>query len=338
MKHLIVSGCSFTSIVKPNIEVAADASVYGKPKEMWTWVEWIKYYESEKYKVYNYGCPTNDNDTIVESTLYSVNKLLKEGVKAEDIEIIIQWTAVSRKSFFIPRGMVDRNKIKTTYHINDFITEKNYKYQYGFKYLSGGYNKTNNLEELNDICFNYLDKEYSNEERIINYLKNIIFISNFCKSYGIKYKFFTMRNNFSSDAFQAYDGVNKNNKKQQEVQLQVRPDLIEKKLIGYNWNTGIFMDNPYINYLINLIDLNDFWFYEVEKYHKYGGAMEWCISEWDDSIDDDSKLNLSKIIYFEMEELSEDDRKNYFYKKAYGHPSAFMWRRFYFDVIKKYFL
>ena len=52
--------------------------------------------------------------------------------------------------------------------------EKKYKYEYGFKYLSGGYNRTNNLNELNHICFNYFAMEFSNEERIINFLKNII--------------------------------------------------------------------------------------------------------------------------------------------------------------------
>ena len=34
----------------------------------------------------------------------------------------------------------------------------------------------NNLDELNDICFNYFGLEYSNEERIISFLKNILFI------------------------------------------------------------------------------------------------------------------------------------------------------------------
>mgnify|MGYP003704947719 CR=1 FL=1 len=69
--------------------------------------------------------------------------------------------------------MVDRAKMNVTTHTNDFISEKRYKYEHGFKYLSGGYNQTNNLDELNDICFNYFAMEFSNEERIINFLKNI---------------------------------------------------------------------------------------------------------------------------------------------------------------------
>ena len=186
MKHLVAAGCSFSSLVKPNVDMPTEYDLAKKDKTTWTWIEWIQHYEGDKYQIHNYGCPTNDNDTIVESVLYGINKLLKEGVDKSDIEVIIQWSAVSRNSFFIPKGMVDRSKMGVTTHTNDFITEKRYKYEHGFKYLTGGYNRTNNLDELNDIVFNYLGMEYSNEERIISFLKNIIFISSFCKSNGIK--------------------------------------------------------------------------------------------------------------------------------------------------------
>lgn len=338
MKHLVTAGCSFTSLTKPNIDLSPTCPLEKKDKQAWTWVEWIRHYESNNYQVYNYGCPTNDNDSIVESVLYCINKLLKSGVKYEDIEVIIQWSAVSRKSFYIPNGMISLKNMNVTTHLNDFVDEKQYKFQKGFKYLSGGYNRTNNLDELNDICFNYLAFEYSNEERIINFLKNIILISNFCKSNGIKYKFFTMGNNFSSKIFVPYETINKKNKTQQEPHLPITPTLTEYKLIGNNWDKGIFMDNPYINYLIDLINFDDFWFYEIENYHKYGGAIEWCIGEWGDGVKDDEGFGLSEIIYFEMEELSEEERKRFFHHRSYGHPSSLMWRKFYFDVLKKHFL
>ncbi len=338
MKHLVASGCSFSSLVKPNIDMPTEYDLDKKDKTTWTWIEWIQYYNKDNYQIHNYGCPTNDNDTIVESVLYGINKLLKSGVSTNDIEVIIQWSAVSRKSFFIPKGMVDRSKQVVTTHTNDFISEKRYKYEHGFKYLSGGYNKTNNLDELNDICFNYLALEYSNEERIINFLKNVIFISNFCKAKGIKYKFFTMGNNFTSKIFTPYELLHKTLKTQQEPHLPIRPDIIKEKAIGKNWDDGILMDTPYINYLLDLVDLNDFWFFEMDGYHKYGGSIEWSVANWGDGVKDDSGFGLSEIIYFEMEDLTEEERANYFKHRSYGHPSSLMWRKFYFEVIEKYFL
>ena len=76
MKHLITSGCSFTSLTKPNIDfpVEIEIPLQHKRRDMWTWVDWIRHYNEQSYSVYNYGCPTNDNDTIVESTLYGINK------------------------------------------------------------------------------------------------------------------------------------------------------------------------------------------------------------------------------------------------------------------------
>lgn len=338
MKHLVASGCSFSSLVKPNVDMPTEYELAKKDKTTWTWIEWIQYYEGDNYKIHNYGCPTNDNDTIVESVLYGINKLLKQGVPTSDIEVIIQWSAVSRKSFFIPKGMVDRNKLTVTTHTNDFIDEKRYRYEHGFKYLTGGYNRTNNLDELNDICFNYFGMEYSNEERIISFLKNIIFISSFCKSNGIKYKFFTMGNNFSSKIFTKYEDINKKYKSQQEPHMDIRPDILQKRLVGENWNSSLLIDIPYINYLLELIDLNDFWFYEIENYHKYGGAIEWAVGEWGDGVKDDSGLGLSELIYFEMEGLSEQEKSDYFKHRSYGHPSALMWRKFYFEILKPNFL
>ena len=74
MKHLIAAGCSFTSLSKPNMEFPVDIEIDLKHKSysMYTWIDWLRYYNKDKYKVYNYGCPTNDNDTIVESVLYGI--------------------------------------------------------------------------------------------------------------------------------------------------------------------------------------------------------------------------------------------------------------------------
>ena len=133
-------------------------------------------------------------------------------------------------------------------------------------------------------------------------------------------------------------GKTKNFKTQQEPHLPIEQNILVTKAIGENWGCGMMIDNPYINYLLDLIDFNSFWFFEMEGYHKYGGSIELSIANWGEGIKDDSGLGLSEIIYFEMEEMNEQDRKNYFNNRSYGHPSSLMWRKFYFDVLKPYFL
>lgn len=339
MKHLVAAGCSFTSLSKPNIDFAVDMEIPLRHKnyDMWTWVDWIRYYNTDNYIVYNYGSPTNDNTTIVESTLYGINKLIKTGINPKDIEVIIQWTCATRNSFFIPNGFIDREKLKKE-HLNDFVSEKKYPFEQGFKYLTGGYNKTSQPDELNDVAFSYLANQFSHEERIISWLKNIILISSFCKNLGIKYKFFQLNNNISSFFYTSYKEMNKADKRNSEPGIPPSEDFLKTKLIQNTWEDGIFLDNAYIDYLLELVDLNDFWFYERINHHKFGGSLEWTIDMWNDDIKNDTELPLSEIIYYELEGLNDVEQKQYFKKTTYGHPSSLMWRKFYLEVIKPNFL
>ena len=53
MKHLVAAGCSFTSLSKPNTEFPVDIEIETKHKHysMWTWIDWIRYYNKDTYKV-----------------------------------------------------------------------------------------------------------------------------------------------------------------------------------------------------------------------------------------------------------------------------------------------
>ena len=340
MKHLIAAGCSFTSLTKPNLDFVVNFEIPLRHKsvDMWTWVDWIRHYNSDTHFVYNYGCPTNDNTTIVESALYGINKLIKEGINPKNIEVVIQWTCATRNSFFIPNGFVDREKLKRE-HLNDFVSEKRYNFEKGFKYLTGGYNKTSQPDELNDVSFSYLANQFSHEERIISWLKNIILISSFCKNLGIKYKFFQLNNNISSFFYTSYKEMNKVDKRNSEPGIPPSENFLKTKEIQYTWEDGIFLDNPYVNYLLDLVDLqNDFWFYERENHHKFGGSLEWTIDAWKDDLKNDSEFSLSNVIYYELEGMDEKEQKEYFKKTTYRHPSSLMWRKFYLEVIKPKFL
>ena len=63
MKHIVVSGCSFTNNYRCNLE---DEKRWERdPIEDWTWAHWLQQSLKETHELHNYGTITNDNKTIV---------------------------------------------------------------------------------------------------------------------------------------------------------------------------------------------------------------------------------------------------------------------------------
>ena len=91
MTHLITSGCSFTSHYRVNINRKEDEFLTDKP-EFWYYTHWIKTLRPE-LTVFNMGSPGSGNLLIARSVIYKAKQLLKEGVSANEINIIIQWSS-----------------------------------------------------------------------------------------------------------------------------------------------------------------------------------------------------------------------------------------------------
>ena len=99
MKHIVVSGCSFTNNFRINI--GDERRWENDPIEDWTWANWLQDKLKDTHIIHNYGALTHDNKSIVRSIIYKVSDLLKEGVSPDDIIVIAQWTTLTRNSFFI---------------------------------------------------------------------------------------------------------------------------------------------------------------------------------------------------------------------------------------------
>ena len=56
------------------------------------------------------------------------------------------------------------------------------------------------------------------------------------------------------------------------------------------------------------------------------------------NIENNSGFELSNIVYYELENKTEEEIKEFFRTKSYGHPSSLMWRKFYFEILKPNFL
>ena len=75
MKHIVVSGCSFTNNYRCNLQ---DERYWLNDRiEDWTWAHWLQQSLKETHILHNYGTITNDNKTIIRSIIYKISDLLK---------------------------------------------------------------------------------------------------------------------------------------------------------------------------------------------------------------------------------------------------------------------
>ena len=119
-KYIITNGCSFTRQIR-RIGISGTADDFPTDHiSQWKWPHFIQK-EYPEYKVINYGCPTNDNEVIAKSTLYGIDKLLKEGKNPKDIQVIVQWSGWARSSFFISKDKQHKNDYFTPFFLLFFL-------------------------------------------------------------------------------------------------------------------------------------------------------------------------------------------------------------------------
>lgn len=298
MKYVVTSGCSFSRQFRRVGITGDEYDFMDDAISQWKWPHFIQK-EYPNYKVINYGNPTNDNDVIAKSILYGVQKLLKDGVDTSDIKVIVQWSGWSRSSAFISKNKQKQNNYflnkefvrefhKNTYpitedfaHINDFINEpKKYIGEHGYFILSGGYHNGHVKAKVKEYFDDYVEHVFSADERMMEYLQNILLIQYFCKSHGIDYKCFTMHNNFSKeyredDRFPMWKAAGSDKSEAWYV--------VNKKFIPSTWDSDNkiqFENSPYVKYLFDMVDFSKFWFYKQQGITKYGGQVEWSIKRY----------------------------------------------------------
>jgi hypothetical protein len=353
--HVIASGCSFTSNFRPNIEKYNMVEDLWKkePKEIFTWFQWLsKIYGKEvDAEFYNYGAITNDNKTIIRSIFYKVNDLVfNQGVKPEDIIVLIQWTSLTRNSWFISNTLYDpNNNVKKNFiekndsppHTNDFIgwDKKSTGYEHGYFYLSGGYfNETFNPDKMDEFAITYLQKVMSKDERYMDWFDSIIGLFSYLEQLGVKkIKTFQMNNNFSKSYMDESKTPPSYDEEKKRKNMDTYDCIIKEKIICNTWNdTDLCYDNPYVKIYADRVDFDKyFWFYEEENLHKRGGIIEWSIRNFNEDLDD-GNYDLPKVLWREMNNLDEDDQRKYLNNSWYGHTSSVLARKFVNDVVLKW--
>lgn len=286
MKHIICSGCSFTrQFRRLNID-GTDTNFLDDYSDFYRWPHWIqKIYKD--VKVYNLGSPTNDNNIIKKSIFDKVNTLRKSGVKYKDIIVIAQWSDYFRNSFYIDEETANKynstlpttneekeNRVKgyeevnLFAHISDYIEDKEFVGKYGYWLLTGGYNFDHIPYDVKELIYKYVEYFQNDSQSLINFFDNVISLQSFLDSRGIKHLSFNLQNNFilkKSDLF-----------KKDNVYKSIYVD----KWLPNSYTEKLSYDNPYVQNLFELINLNDFWFYNGDDTTN-GGILEWGIKNYD---------------------------------------------------------
>ena len=338
MKHIVVSGCSFTHNARVNME--AERQWINEDIKDWTWAHWLQYELKETHTIHNYGTITNDNKTIVRSIIYKISDLLKEGINPNDITVIAQWTTLTRNSFFIAPEKYNtanpalgfRKDNRQWPHTNDYLIigkDKVSPYQQGYFHLTGGFNATNNPINVDSVVFEWLDKVMTHDERYLEWFEYINMLLDFLKVNGInKIKFFCMNNNFSKKYLkEAKNPPYYSTPKDKSVY----ECIIENKDICNTWEQKeLYFSNSYVKVYADKIDFNKyFWFFEENSLHLFGGLIEWSIRNFDYNLEGD----LPKVLWREMNGLDIEEQKKYLNRSWYGHTSSILTKKFVNDVV-----
>jgi hypothetical protein len=337
MKHIVVSGCSFTNNYKINI--CGERDWENDLIEDWTWAHWLQDYLKDTHTLHNYGAITHDNKSIVRSIIYKVSDLLKNGIPPEDIIVVAQWSTLIRSSFFVtpekyqsvnPEIIYKKNGASWAHTTDYLITGKDKKspYEHGYFHLTGGFNQTNNPINIDPLISQWVDTIMSYTERYFEWFEYINMLLNFLHINGItKIKFFNMNNNFSKNYMNAapppYYDTEKNK--------SVYECMIEDKTICNTWEQNeLEFENSYVKSYADKIDFKKyFWFFEENFVHSYGGIIEWSIRNFDYNMSGD----LPKVLWREMNGMNLDEQKKYLERSWYGHTSSILAKKFVKDVV-----
>jgi hypothetical protein len=305
-KYIVSSGCSYGITM---------SSIFDNPINRYS--DEIKPFLDFKFDtIYEKFCdelchievslPSQSSEYISDSIIYTVNSLLKNGISNEDIYVFVEWTEYDRIAVHQEKYMnTEKIKWESIVKPNQWGFSKNIEI-FSSEELNG-LGKIGNLLYLNPThTSDTLIKKLGTEEaywksvmveyelnipqlsKIKRYLDNILKTQTFLKLNNIAYNFGFMQSEFSSWVMDAetLSPYKKYKINIHKPYIRKQKDNINYICINKNYNPkpsiteDIEVVFPEIKVLFNQIDLENFWFYENEKYRR-GGIDEWCIDTFD---------------------------------------------------------
>lgn len=291
MKHILVTGCSFTNNVRFNPSYPHITDNGNKN----SWPYHLQQTLGKNYTVYNLGGATNDNVSMCRIIFYWINKLMTSGVNSKDISIIIQWSDPNRESVYLNHKYT-KNLINEPHTL---IYWDNYESEDGIFYLTGGFSppddSQNELNIKNAIKYWELEINWNNIiNQTLHWLESWNHLILYCDNLGIKHNYMSMRNPFSIEAYDVWFGAPSNDSN------------IPTKSIWFSKHEVL---KPYLELLP--IDSNLYWHYK-----NYNGLLEWTIDNCETISPFQESAELSYTDYLKIQ------------PNGWGHPSSKMMELF----------
>jgi hypothetical protein len=307
-KYIVSSGCSYgitmSSIFDNPITRYGDDGI--KYKKAFSDFGYKEIYEKfcDELCYIEVSLSSQSSEYISDSIIHTIDKLINKGIPSEDIYVFVEWTEYDRIAVHQEK-YINTNDIKWRTNVNtnqwDFC-EKNIEIYNSELLLALG--KVGNLLYLNpthtcDTLIKQLGTDASfwqNESieyelkipqisKLKKYIDNILKTQNFLKLNNIKYNFSFMQSEFSSWIFDEKTLLGVKKYRNNLHKPFVRLDHLGKVFINKNYNPIASVNEdievvfPELKTLFNQLDLNNFWFYENDKYRR-GGIDEWCIDNY----------------------------------------------------------
>ena len=245
MKHIITSGCSYTSHKKINNNIA--------------WPYHILDNINEKYqpvKLHNMAISGIGNFVISMNCINKIQTLLNDNVNPKEIYVFLQWSGLFRPTVYNENyndRIIPFNEIEAKSEIKE-IHEKN-----SFGFIDSAAKKTKSF------WMNYFDNYYTTPAAFIDYLNIILKTQWFLQSKNIKYKMFN-----AWDVFTSKDGKSKKYIKDillSDTQFDNKKyNNIENKLL-----TDMY---PWSKIFWKMLDLDNYLFF-TNNHVKFGGLTQW---------------------------------------------------------------
>jgi hypothetical protein len=334
-KFIVASGCSYattlSSLEVKNLDVKLDTS--------------------DNLIFIEVGCASQGSDWAYDSTIYTIENLLKLGVPSENIYCFVEWTQIERitinqpayshqllndniakekkdRHFYIKGS--DEELIQQLYNLLNIKCLQdvhNIMSIDGLFYINPLHTDPTDISNLNDIDFEFyfnVGLEYElripMEIRVKKYLDNIVNLQRYLKSNSIDYNFVMMQSQFSGWSVGDNDDV-----VHKYTLNSNKPVLVNKNKLNLNTkfkqNLNISESDDLVNVypqfipLFKQIDLSNWWFYTKGGY-RYGGIDEYALEEYG--------LHGYLFTSFDMRTTTDDISPERFTPSFGYHPHAFV--------------
>ena len=249
------------------------------------------------FKIIDLHCDSTGADYAKRSVVYTISKLIEQGVSPKDMYVITEWSQPNRLHIELPQEFCDEIlkgedwALEKTFVLDNTFNriENEYPIEFVGKYKSlttvFGDRVYANIEHLDLDSFenknlHYYIKEFIKNspinnkpiDRLENYLTNILDLQSFLKSNGIQYSFFLMNNSFEG----YYDNFSNFSYTDETSDTVQKDEIILPNLSDFN-HIKDFSD--YLKKTWNLIDLSNFHFYKTNNFN-FGGIDEYAMEKY----------------------------------------------------------